>query len=404
MRGAPARALALAGAGVAALVASQGFGTAALATLGAGLIALPVLVTALVWAVASGLEVRRRIAPARLRAGEELTVRLEVTGWPARAGLDRLLDLALDPGLGGARGPARPARPGARVWVVRSAPRGDHRLPPPRLRVADPFGLARRARVGGGEDAVVVTPQAPAIDRLLLGARRDGRGPRRRLPLAGFGELDRVRDYQHGDPLSRVHWAQTAKRGRLQTKVLRAAEGSGRTVMVLVDGAAPAGDALELAVSAGAAAARHAAARVEPFGLVHTGRRPARIPVGRATWPAAELALTRLEAGGERALALALRAEATAPEPARPRPGGHLGGRPGAAGRRRPGARRGGPGGRRAGGARRRRGRRPHRRGGRRRDRDRPGRPRRRPQRARRPRPCLLGRGRPPRRPWRWRC
>jgi hypothetical protein len=68
-------------------------------------------------------------------------------------------------------------------------------------------------------------------------------------------------------------------------------------------------------VSAGAAAARHAAARGEPFGLVHTGRRPARIPVGRATWPAAELALTRLEAGGERSLALALRAEATAPDP-----------------------------------------------------------------------------------------
>ncbi|HEX2504518.1 MAG TPA: DUF58 domain-containing protein [Miltoncostaeaceae bacterium] len=315
MSGPPVRALGLVGAGAAALIASQGFGTAALATLGAGLIALPVLVTALVWAVSSGLEVRRRIAPPRLRAGEELTVRLEVTGWPARAGLDRLLDLALDPGLGSVRGPGRPARRGSRVWIVRSAPRGEHHLPPPRVRVADPFGLARRTRVGAGDDSVVVTPQAPAIDRLVLGTRRDGRGPRRRLPLAGFGELDRVRDYQPGDPLSRVHWAQTAKRGRLQTKVLRAAEGTGRTVMVLVDGAAPAGDALELAVSAGAAAARHAGVRAEPFGLVHTGRRPARIPVGRATWPAAEQALTRLLPGGERSLSLALRAEASAPDP-----------------------------------------------------------------------------------------
>ena len=161
----------------------------------------------------------------------------------------------------------------------------------------------------------MVTPQAPAIARLALGARRDGRGPRRRLPLAGFGELDRVRDYQPGDALSRIHWAQTAKRGRLQTKVLRAAEGSGRTVMILVDGAAPPGDPLELAVTAGAAVARHAAARGEPFGLAHTGRGPARIPVGRGTWPVAEMALTRLEAGGERQLSLALRAEATAPDP-----------------------------------------------------------------------------------------
>ena len=42
-------------------------------------------------------------------------------------------------------------------------------------------------------------------------------------------------DYQPGDPLSRVHWAQTAKRGRLQTKELRAPSGSGRTVVVLLD-------------------------------------------------------------------------------------------------------------------------------------------------------------------------
>jgi uncharacterized protein (DUF58 family) len=315
IEGPPARALALAGTGVAALIASQGFGTSALATLGAGLIALPVLVTALVWAAAAGLDVRRRVEPARLTAGEPLTISLEVTGWPTRTGLDRLVELSLDPGLGSVRGPAQPARRGARTWVVRSAPRGDHQLPPPRLRVADPFGLARRTREGGGGDAVLVTPRAPAIDRLLLGARRDGRGPRRRLPLAGFGELDRVRDYQAGDPLSRVHWAQTAKRGRLQTKVLRAADGSGRSVLVLVDGVAPAGGDLETAISAGAAVARHAAGRGEPFGLAHTGRRPARLPVGRATWAGAETALTRLEAGGDRSLALALRAEATAPAP-----------------------------------------------------------------------------------------
>jgi hypothetical protein len=37
--------------------------------------------------------------------------------------------------------------------------------------------------------------------------------------------------------------------------------------------------------------------------------------VGRGTWAAAETALTRLEAGGERQLSLALRAEATAADP-----------------------------------------------------------------------------------------
>lgn len=311
-----ARALALVGAGAAALVASRGFGTTALAVLGVGLVALPLLVTALVWTVAPGLRLERRIAPARCRAGDPVRVTLAVSGWAARAGLARLLDLSLDPGLGEARGARAPVREGHRTWRIPAAPRGDHVLPPPRLRVADPFGLARRVRTGAGDDRLLVVPRAPALEQLALGARSLGRGPRRRRPLVGFGELDRVRDYQAGDPLSRVHWPQTAKRGRLQTKVLRAAEGAGRSVMVLVDGAAPAGPELETAITAAAAVARHVAERGEPLGLAHTGRRPARLGVGRADRTAVDVALARLQPGGERSLALALRAEAGAPDAA----------------------------------------------------------------------------------------
>jgi len=315
--GPPGRAVALAGAGLAALIASRGFGTTALATLGVGLVALPVLVTALVWAVAPGVRLERRVAPGRCRAGDPVRVTLTLSGWAARAGLVRLLDVSLDPGLGSARGPRAPVREGRWAWRVPEAPRGDHVLPAPRLRVADPFGLARRVRAGGGDDRLLVVPRAPALVRLSLGARSlAGRGHRRRRPLVGFGELDRVRDYQAGDPLSHVHWAQTAKRGRLQTKVLRAAEGTGRSVTVLVDGAAPAGPELETAVTAAAAVARHVAERGEPLGLSHTGRHPVRLAVGRASRPAVEMALARLEPGGDRALALAVRAEAAAPEAA----------------------------------------------------------------------------------------
>jgi len=60
--GPPARALGLAAAGVAALVASRGFGTQALAVLGAGMVALPVLMTAVVWSVASGVGSRASAA------------------------------------------------------------------------------------------------------------------------------------------------------------------------------------------------------------------------------------------------------------------------------------------------------------------------------------------------------
>lgn len=314
-QGPTARALALAAAGVAALVASRGFGTSALATLGAGMVALPALVTALVWAAAAGLRLERRIEPARCRAGDAVVVRLSVSGWPARAGVLRLLDLTLDPGLGSVAGEPAVGRLGDRAWRVPAVPRGDHRLPPARLRLADPFGLARRSRRGAGDERLLAVPWAPAIRRIAPGARPEGRLRRRPPPRSGFGELERVRDYQTGDPVSRVHWGQTAKRGRLQTKVLRGADASAGTLLVLLDGAAPAGPDLETAVTAAAALARHAAERGDPFALCHTGRVPARLPAGRASWAAAELALARLEPGGERSLALALREQAAGPEP-----------------------------------------------------------------------------------------
>jgi uncharacterized protein (DUF58 family) len=311
--GPPARALALAGAGVAALVASRGFGTQALATLGAGLIALPVLATAAVWLALAGLRVERRVVPARCRAGEPVRVAAPTSGWAVRLGLDRLLEVTVDPGLGPARGTLAPDDRAGGGWTLAPA-RGDHVLPPARLTVQDPFGLARAARDGRGDDRLLVVPDAPRLGRVPQGSRTPGRGSRRRRPRSGFGELDRVRDYQPGDPLSRVHWAQTAKRGRLQTKELRAPEGAGRATLVLLDGAAPPGEDMETAVTAAAAIVRHLMERGEPVGLVHTGRVPVRLPAGLATWPVVEVALARMAGGGDRPAGLALVAEAGGPD------------------------------------------------------------------------------------------
>lgn len=304
------RALGLAGAGLAALIASRGFGTPALAVLGAGMVALPVLVNALVWLVAAGMRVERRIEPARCVAGSPVRLTVAMAGWATGLGLDRLLGVCVDTGLGEAASGAREA---GGTWTF-VAVRGDHRLPPPRVEISDPFGLARRIRTGGGDDHLLVVPASPWLANAPVGARSRGHGARRRAMDSGFGELDRVRDYQAGDALSRVHWAQTAKRGRLQTKEMRAPEGSGRTVVLLLDGAVPPGEAFETTVTATAALARHLAEAREPVGLVHTGRTPARLPVGRAAWPVVQVALARVQAGGERSLPLAVRAEATSPD------------------------------------------------------------------------------------------
>ena len=311
--GPSARALGLAGAGIAALVASRGFGTPALATLGAGMVALPVLVTALVWLAAAGTRVERRVEPARCVAGSAVAVRADLSGWAVRLGLDRILNVVTDPALGAAGAGPAPSAGGAGAWSL-VAVRGDHHLAAPRVTISDPFGLASRTRSGGGDAHLLVVPASPALRGAPVGTRSRGHGNRRRGPDTGFGELDRVRDYQSGDALSRVHWGQTAKRGRLQTKEMRAPEDSGRTALLLLDGAAPAGQDFETTVTAAAALARHFAERREPLTLVHTGREPLRIPASRATWPVVEVALARIAPGGERSLALALRAEATAPD------------------------------------------------------------------------------------------
>lgn len=305
------RALALVAAGAAALVASRGFGTPALAVLGVGLVALPVLVTVLVALAAAGLDLERTIDPPRTRAGAAATVRIARRGLTARLGLDRLLEVRIDPGLAGAAGPGGVPEPKGDTWTLHPV-RGDHRLPPPAASIGDPFGLARRTRRGaGGADGLLVLPAAPALEGVTLGARSSGHAGDRRSSDSGFGELDRVRDYQPGDPLSRVHWAQTAKRGRLQTKELRAPAGSGRRVVVLLDGAVPPGPDFETAVTAAAAVCRHLAGRGDPVALAATGRVPARLPA-RAGWPAMELALARVAGGGDRALGLAMRAELVA--------------------------------------------------------------------------------------------
>lgn len=309
--GPTARALGLAAAGVAALVASRGFGTQALAVLGAGMVALPVLMTGIVWLAAAGVTVERAIRPARCVAGSEARVAVRVDGWVTRLGLDRLLDVGVDPGLGDAAPESRPTRGG---WVV-VARRGDHRLPPARVTISDPFGLARRTRAGTGDERLLVVPFAPTLASAPIGTRSRGQGARRRPVDTGFGELDRIRDYQAGDALSRVHWGQTAKRGRLQTKEMRAPAGSGRTVLLLLDGAVPGGADFETTVTAAAALARHLDGRREPVSLAHTGLVPARVAALRGGWPVMEIALARAEPGGSRSLAMAMRAEATAPDP-----------------------------------------------------------------------------------------
>ncbi|MDQ2661924.1 MAG: DUF58 domain-containing protein [Actinomycetota bacterium] len=104
-------------------------------------------------------------------------------------------------------------------YRLRMPRRGVYPVGPLRVTIADPFGLARVDReVGSGHD-VVVTPRVTPIDAALGSAASiDGvvHGLQRRTH-PNSDELI-AREYRYGDPLRRVNWAATARRGELMVR------------------------------------------------------------------------------------------------------------------------------------------------------------------------------------------
>jgi uncharacterized protein (DUF58 family) len=293
--------------GAAAVLASLGFGTPALMPLGVGLILLPALAVAAVRVVGGRLRMERALSPARLPAGASATVTVRMAG--GAAGALALLGWRLDPGIPQTVGTVRQG-PGSggreRSWEIPLVRRGEHRLAPAELTVGDPFGLVDRRYQGDGEALLLglapVVPIAVPFWERAAGLRRASA-----WSAAGAHELDRVRDYQPGDPLGRVHWAQTAKRGRLQTKELRGSAGRGESRLLLLDGSASsAGEPFEVAVAAAASLLRHAGGHGDGMAFEHSGGgAPPRLPAG-APWSVFERALATVTAEGPQPASMAL--------------------------------------------------------------------------------------------------
>jgi uncharacterized protein (DUF58 family) len=193
-----------------------------------------------------------------------------------------------------------PPRAGAVRATVARTRRGEHVLPPPAVRIADPFGLAAAGATGPTGDTVLAVPHTvPAAERTsALGGRRRGHSA---LTGEDVSSLEGLREYRPGDPLSRVHWGQSAKRGRLHTKLFRPDDGGGRISVVLLDAGPGATEAdAELAVSAAASLARAAAGGGRAGGLglwCSTEPSPRECP-----WAEAEARLARVVMGEGRPL------------------------------------------------------------------------------------------------------
>lgn len=302
--------------GALALIAGAGFGAPALAPLGIGLLATPLLGFLVVEIARRGCVVTRTVEPPSLTAGEGALVQVALGGWPVRTGLVRTLERAADHGVPGAAGTVervgrRGHRPGRIevAWALAPAHRGEHVLASPRVFLSDPFGLVERPATGRERPAtLVVVPQTVDVG-IALGRGDDGgvsEGSGRRRLAAGL-DLDGVRDYVAGDPLSRVHWGQTARRGSLQTKDMHAPSAGGRPTAVLLDCRREAGadhKMFETTVVAAASLTRHLVASGRPVALIHTGSAPR--PAPSARWDDLERVLARVTPDGDTPLSGAL--------------------------------------------------------------------------------------------------
>jgi uncharacterized protein (DUF58 family) len=104
-------------------------------------------------------------------------------------------------------------------YRLRMPRRGVYSAGPLRIGVTDPFGLARIDREIGTGHEIVVTPRVTPLDAALGSAASiDGvvHGLQRRTH-PNSDELI-AREYRYGDPLRRVNWAATARRGELMVR------------------------------------------------------------------------------------------------------------------------------------------------------------------------------------------
>lgn len=110
---------------------------------------------------------------------------------------------------------------GRRIWNVRTfcVQRGRFTLGPLTLQSGDPFGLFLLRRTLPETRHIVVYPATVDLGRFSLpfGELPGGDAMRRRTYHV-TDNVAGVRDYAHGDSLNRIHWASTARTGRLISK------------------------------------------------------------------------------------------------------------------------------------------------------------------------------------------
>jgi uncharacterized protein (DUF58 family) len=248
---------------------------------GVGLMVLAGMAALWVALSARGVRVHRTVATRRTIEEQPVVIDLVVSGGrlPLPSGY---IEDALLPG------PAAMVSGRRRTEIhisARFARRGRKVLPPPRIVVSDPLGLATRVVTADEPAELLVLPRLEKVvtppgegDGTGLAARRG------RPSIAAEVDLDGLRPYRPGAAASRIFWPGLARGGELMERRLRS-DGDTRPLVVL-DPRRPARDEdLDAAVRAAASLCVHLA-RAGGCGLLLPGdRRPTMLESSLIGWP-----------------------------------------------------------------------------------------------------------------------
>jgi uncharacterized protein (DUF58 family) len=206
------------------------------------------------------VDITRRIHPAQVYEGQEVTVEVRVV---ARGRGRNLSIVDQVHGLGAARfavGALHPGRPLFARYQVLCRARGVFTIGPTEICAADPFAVAEHRALAGSTDRLVVYPAVESLTGYPAVRGLDPAVQSTRPTYAPFGGDDffTLREYEMGDDLRKVHWPSSAKRDQLMIRQLEIPWQA--RALVLLDrrlGRYPDGASFEHAVRGAASAVAH---------------------------------------------------------------------------------------------------------------------------------------------------
>ncbi|WP_416404335.1 DUF58 domain-containing protein [Arthrobacter sp. LFS091] len=210
-------------AGALALGCAYVMGRRDLLTLAVLLLILPLVSLAGVRVLKPKFQVYREFNPSTVETANTTTVRLAVARSTYTSG-HVIMEEQLPPRFGeppAFRFPARSASGGTSRYEyhLRSGKRGQFRIGPVTAEFSDPFGLSLRRHSIDDGDILTVTPAAVELPATgLAGARGNDGVTATRIRANPSDDDIMTREYRHGDPMRRVHWAATARHGQLMVR------------------------------------------------------------------------------------------------------------------------------------------------------------------------------------------